>query len=341
MGYAARLGARYFPILIFCVLSLGLSAFNEPAAAQTLPAAPRLIFEASAEEEDELPRLRAAGEEVLAQAVERVGLDEPGPPIRVILAPKGSPLETSMAPWINGYAYGNVGVVVLLVDRVPTYPSSSLAGVLRHEVAHVLIDRAAGGAFVPRWFHEGVAMALDGRWGFGDSSRFAYSLLRLRRVPMDEVGAWFGGDAAQVASAYAISGALVRNLQEKHGDDLPARILARLRGGEGFDEAFEAETGRSVGVAQSELWRRRDFWWRWLPFASDPTFLWIAVTLLALLAILRRRQMNHRLHEQWAAEEEAAERAATAEARARETWLEGHRLESEDRPRPKPTEWVN
>lgn len=307
-------------------------------AQEALPKAPELVFEASEELRKELPRLRSAGEEVLARSVRRVGLDEPGGPIRVILAPDESPLASGVPPWVNGYAYGNVGVVVLLVDRVPRYPSGSLAEVLRHEVAHVLIDRAAGGNPVPRWFHEGFAMALDGRWGLGDSSRFAYALLRLRRVPMEEVGSWFGGDAAQVSSAYAISGSLIRDLQEKHGADLPAHILRRLREGEAFGAAFEAEAGRSVAQAQSELWRRRDFWWRWLPFASDPTVLWIAVMLLALAAIWRRRQMNHRLHERWAAEEASAEEA---ERRARERWLEGHRRVEADRPRPKPKEWIH
>ncbi len=337
-------GSSFRRIFRCCLAGLGitvlwgLAAVPVAAAPTSLPASPRLVFEASPDLEKELPRLKAAGEAVLARAVRRVGLKDPGPPIRVILAPETSPLAAGIPPWVSGYAYGNVGVVVLLVDRVPRYPSGSLAEVLRHEVAHVLIDRAADGAPVPRWFHEGFAMALDGRWGLGDSTRFAYALLRLRKVPMEEVGSWFGGDAAQVAAAYSISGSLVRDLQQKHGADLPARILRRLREGEAFDSAFEAEAGRSLAVAQSELWRRRDFWWRWLPFASDPTILWIAITLLALAAIWRRRQMNLRLHALWAQEESLA---ATAEQRARERWLEGHRRVGPERPRQEPKEWVN
>ena len=331
---------RIFRAALAVSVFLAFSGFLPRAALAQgdLPDPPELVFEASPELQKELPRLQEAGEEVLARSVQRVGLAEPGPPIRVILAPDESPLAKGVPPWVNGYAYGNVGVVVLLVDRVPRYPSGSLAEVFRHEIAHVLIDRAAGGGPVPRWFHEGVAMALDGRWGLGDSSRFAYALLRLRRVPMEEVGRWFGGRENQVASAYAISGSLVRDLQAKHGDDLPARILRRIRDGEGFDEAFVAETGRSVAAAQSELWRRRDFWWRWLPFASDPTVLWVAITLLALAAIWRRRQMNRRLYDQWAAEEAEA---AEAERRARERWLEGHRRIGPDRSSSKPQEWIH
>ncbi|MCB1036920.1 MAG: hypothetical protein KDD47_24045, partial [Acidobacteria bacterium] len=141
---------RSLRFLILCGI-----IFLQSAGGETAPPAPQLIFEADASLERELPRLRAAGENVLAQSVSQVGLSDPGSPIRVILAPETSPLAAGVAPWISGYAYGNVGVVVLLVDRVPRYPAGSLAEVLRHEVAHVLIDRAAGGAAVPRWFHEG------------------------------------------------------------------------------------------------------------------------------------------------------------------------------------------
>ena len=49
----------------------------------------------------------------------------------------------------------------------------TLEDVLRHEVAHVLISRAAGGRAVPRWFHEGVAMSVDAGWDLSTRSWLA------------------------------------------------------------------------------------------------------------------------------------------------------------------------
>ena len=69
-----------------------------------------------------------------------------------------------MSPWTAGFAIGNDGLIVLFPARSPRYPHDTLEDVLRHEVAHVLIDRAARGQRVPRWFHEGLAIVVERPW---------------------------------------------------------------------------------------------------------------------------------------------------------------------------------
>ena len=119
----------------------------------------------------------------LAPAVGLVGLRDPGPPIRVILAPEGSEgLARPVPGWVAGYAVSEAGVVVLLPGRLPAVPDSSLEDLLGHEVAHVLVSRAAGGRPVPRWFHEGMAMIAGGWWGLEERSRLTLALVRGREV---------------------------------------------------------------------------------------------------------------------------------------------------------------
>jgi hypothetical protein len=50
----------------------------------------------------------------------------------------------------------------------------------------VLITRAAGGRPVPRWFHEGLAMAAERTWGFEDQARLFQELTLV--APKDVVG---------------------------------------------------------------------------------------------------------------------------------------------------------
>ncbi len=99
----------------------------------------------------------------MTQSIVRlVGLEAPGPPVLVILAPEDGEVARQVTPWTAGFAIGHASLVVLFPSRSLTYPHDALEDVLRHEVAHVLISRAAAGRRVPRWFNKGLAMAVDG-----------------------------------------------------------------------------------------------------------------------------------------------------------------------------------
>src|SRR4029077_5989874 len=93
-----------------------------------------------------------------------------------------------------GFAVSEDNLVVLFPSRSPTYPQDSLEDVLHHEVAHVLIARAAGGRPVPRWFHEGLAMAAERTWGLEDEARQLQELTFVEPTSLDNVNALFDGD---------------------------------------------------------------------------------------------------------------------------------------------------
>jgi hypothetical protein len=234
-------------------------------------------------------------------------LDDLGAPVRIVLVAEGSPLAQRVPTWIAGFARGEEGLVVLFPGRIPSYPYSSLTELLRHEVAHVLIDRTSRGAPLPRWFHEGLAMTAEGNWRMADRSRLAMAMLRSKEPAVDELSNLFGGDEQRVAWAYAVSGAFVRDLLRRHGVESVGALLAATSKGTDFDRAFHSLLGTTPATALSTFWHRSALWYRWLPFLSSSTVLWMAVTLLALLAIRRRRARDRKIHEAWEAEERQAE----------------------------------
>jgi hypothetical protein len=59
-----------------------------------------------------------------------------------VLATESSDWARGVSPWIAGFAVGS-DLVVLFPARSPSYPDNTLEDVLRHEVTHVLIWRAA------------------------------------------------------------------------------------------------------------------------------------------------------------------------------------------------------
>ncbi len=241
-----------------------------------------------------------------------VGLRRPGQPIRVVLAPEGSRLAANVASWVSGYAVPELDTVVLFPARVPSYPDGNLEALLHHEVAHILLARAAGGGTLPRWFNEGAATVAAREWGIEDGTRVVLATIGRGPRTLGDVNAGFSGDTAAASRSYAVSAALVRYLLRRHGDNVVGSVLAEVSRGADFDEAFEAATGESVGAFSRGYFRRETFWTTWVPFVTSSTALWMAITALALLAIKRRRERDALLREGWALEERGRAEAAAA-----------------------------
>lgn len=255
-------------------------------AAPQVPEPPRLEWRAPGPLAPQAERLARLDSRRLLAVMRLVGLQDAGPPIPVVLVPEDAPLARETPAWIAAFATGD-RAVVLFPARTPSYPHDSMGQLVQHEVAHVLIARAAGGRPVPRWFHEGVALAAERTWTIGDRAQFAVDVAFGGTVPASSLDRLFEGDLATVRRAYRLSGLLVEDLLRAHGPDLPARVLGAMRAGMGFGAAFEAAAGVGVDEASRAFWRRRRLWVTWLPWLTTPTALWTLITLLAMAAIAR------------------------------------------------------
>lgn len=252
-------------------------------------------------------RLRRPDEGQLRAIVELAGLSDPGAPIRVLVADGHSDAAQSTAAWVAGVAHGPSGTIVLFPERSPRYPHDSLNDVLYHEVAHILIHRAARGRPIPRWFNEGLATIAERAWTAEDRRQLAWALAVGRRLPMAEVDAAFQADYRNVAQAYAVSSAFVRDVLARHGADVPADILATVATGASFEDAFERATGESLGDAEEVFYARVGTWERWIPLVTSPFVLWTGTTFLALLAIWRARVRRGERRRRWDAEDPQVE----------------------------------
>jgi hypothetical protein len=264
---------------------------------------PRLIVEAPEPYAGLARRLEGLPPERFRAAMGMIGLERAGAPIRVALVTETAPEARAAPPWVAGYAYGALGRIVLLVERTPSYPDGSLEALLDHEVAHVLVARAAAHHPVPRWLDEGVAMVAGHAWGLADTSRLTLAAITRSGVPTAELDAMFAGHAGEVSRAYALSGALVRDLLRRYDREVVARLLGGVRLGLGFDEAFRRASGTTVARFEAAFWRRHSFWYRWVPLLGSSVTLWFAITLLALFAFRRRRRRDAEIRARWELEE--------------------------------------
>jgi hypothetical protein len=305
MDPVMTLRRAFFALILILTLAVA-----RPAHSQIPP----LIVEAPAELAPTAERIRALDPARLADAARLAGLTAPGPPIRVMLVPEGSPLAERVPPWVSGFADPAAGVVVLLPARAPSFPDSSLEDLLRHEVAHVLIGRAAAGRPLPRWFHEGLAMIAGLSWGLEERSRLTLALFADAPIPLDELDRRFQGGQGTVQRAYTVAGAFVRDLVQRHGPEVTGEILAGVAAGLPFDEAFRRATGETLAAAGESFWSRQTFWYRWVPLLTSSVTLWILITMLALWAMRKRRARDAALRRIWEEEDRRAAEAAAAAA---------------------------
>jgi len=264
---------------------------------------PQLVIDAPPELAATAQEVRAIGQGDFTSVLQITGVLGFTEPIRVVLAPEGSELARNVPSWVSGYALGTQRVIVLFPARVHSYPDRNLPTLVHHEVAHVLVAQAARGRPVPRWFNEGVATVAAREWGLEDRARYAMGVLGARPHSTHDLDASFAGNGAQVTRAYALSAALVRFIQRRYGSSTPAMVLDGLARDLSFDEAFYRATGDSLMHAEQIFFEKEAFWTTWVPFLTSTGALWMAITILALIAIHRRRVRSRQMLEAWEEED--------------------------------------
>ena len=284
--------------------------------ATVAPAAPfSVVVEAPPELAGRAAEVRAIVADGLGDLPGLLGLAPGQRPIRVVLAPERSELASAAPSWVAGYALGPLRTIVLFPARVPSYPDRNLEALLRHEVTHLLTYEAAAGEPMPRWFVEGLATVAAREWGIEDRARTALAVIGRGPRSLADLDDAFSRGGSEAARAYALSAALVRHLQRRVGTDFTARTLVGVATGSTLREAFRKATGHSLDAEARAFFGREAFWRTWVPFLTSSTGLWMAITLLALWAIRRRRMRDGEIRARFAEEEAAQERAWAAKLR--------------------------
>lgn len=237
------------------------------------------------------------------------------------LAPEGAPFPA----YASGVAYSRLGLVLLSIE--PRFPNQhhDLREIFRHELAHLAIHEAAGGAPVPLWFNEGFAVHVSGEASLVRLQTLWTATLADRLLPLATVDRRFPAEATVTDVAYAQAADVVRFLIRRQDEARFAALFARVRGGQPFDAAMTDAYGVDRDSLEAE-WRedvtkRYTFW----PILLSGGVVWVLAIALAGVAWRRRRRRDRLTLQRWAREEateegrrqalEAARREETAESR--------------------------
>lgn len=262
-----------------------------------------LALEGPAAYRSTLEELAARSRYFLPDLERDLGVKLAGPVLMVLVPPDPSPypavarLDAAAAPWAAGFVLGNRRVGAIRIDQADRYPFGDPGAVLAHELTHVLLRDAAGPG-LPRWFAEGVSTYEQRQWSLRDALVYSSSLLVGPLPRLQELDRAFAGSESEARLAYAASFDFVDWATDEYGPGVVRRVLAEARGGR-FEPAWQAATGVSL-VDSEAAWRRSSLaLYRWLPALTGAGTLWIAVTLLFLVAAWRRRARTQELYERW------------------------------------------
>lgn len=222
------------------------------------------------------------------------------PTIRVYLAPDAARFDSLTGgrtpDWGAGVAFPDSGVIVLPGYASERVLTRDLPRVLRHELAHVALQRYLGPARVPRWFTEGYAT-----WAAGQLDTDAAWLLRIaflmqRAPPLDSLVLDWPRGQADARIAYLLSASAIEYLVDNGGERALALFLERWREGGDFDAALRDTYGLTFGQLERYWGRAVRRRYGWVLFLAQSAVLWMIVgAIVVALYVIRRRRNRARL----------------------------------------------
>jgi hypothetical protein len=300
-GRTALHGLALGLLLAACLASPG-AAFGQGWEARS---APGLRLEYAAEDRAVAERLWPALEADRLAVMEALRLFPPEP-VRVVLAPT---LDAFHAQLGGSVPAGTLGVYLLgrgtIVLRSPrTEPSANwdLRGVLRHELAHAIIDLAISQP-VPIWLHEGLAILVSNELSYLDEAQLTTVAVLGRLIPLPVLFESFPGTHGARTLAYTQAASFVRFLLREGGMGAVQRLLEAMARGVALDDAFlRVYSEPLAGLEarwQGELAERFSL----LTLVTTSSVLGGLGLPLVLAAALRRYLQRRRAYRAWEQEE--------------------------------------
>ncbi|MBD3391263.1 MAG: hypothetical protein GF418_04330 [Chitinivibrionales bacterium] len=220
--------------------------------------------------------------------------------------------DYALPEWGGGGAIGRDSIVVAL-DAEP-FLYTDFARITVHELVHIVIGRICTTAAVPRWFHEGVAMALSGDVTSAEHVALSRAIFTGSLMPLasiDSVNA-FGRHRARLA--YAQSHQAVLFLVRSYGIEVLSEILSRsAQQGSfwgGMRETLQLSEREIEGMIRSYLIRK----FRLVFFFADTYLLWLGIVLLFAVGYTVTAIRNRRRAAAMADEEERETAASAGQA---------------------------
>ncbi len=231
-------------------------------------------------------------------------------PIRIIICTNTAEFERRAGaygvPNVSGIARPDKGLIVVKAPRLIQSPGD-FTGVLRHELAHVLLARNTNEDHLPRWLNEGIAMILSKENRWNSVLRVAQMQLQGRIIPYRDMVYFMRepGEAEEFGDAYAQSLLMTIYLRDALGDDTFWTVV-RAQREMSFGDAMRLHAHLNppdfFEAWRGSLWKYSVVFWIISGFG-----LFQIMAVLAILAYMRKQRLESVIFARWDEEDGAEE----------------------------------
>lgn len=209
---------------------------------------------------------------------------------------------SSIPDWGAGVALMEKNAIIIKSPKFIRV-GKSFRELLGHELTHIMLYRAAGERWLPRWIHEGLAMRISGEWNIGQDilvARAAWtnSLVQLHRLEGLSI---FNGAEANLA--YTESYLAVSSLLKDKDRYVLADLLSLYRNTGDFQISFKTVVGQDYSRWISDWYERTSTQYHFFLFIFDSKIFWMILPVLILLLFLLKKRQNVRVRRRWEIDE--------------------------------------
>jgi hypothetical protein len=179
----------------------------------------------------------------------------------------------------------------------------SFRELLGHELTHIMLHRASGGQWIPRWIHEGLAMRVSGEWSIGQDILVAKAAWTGRLISLYRLENLTAFSGPEANLAYTETYLAVGDLVKPSDRFLLADLLELYRNNRDFYKSFKIVVGDDYSNWAANWMDRTSVRYHYFLFLLDPDILWLMVPLFFILLVILKRRQGARIKKRWKMEE--------------------------------------
>jgi hypothetical protein len=201
-----------------------------------------------------------------------------------------------VSDWVSGTSYPDRALVYLRPLTGSEVRANSLRAVIAHELSHVVLHHKLAAnpspSAPPAWLDEGLAVYLSAEPLYARAEHLFPLGLSGRYIPFRQLEQHFPDNPETAATAYAQAGDFVNFLYSRFGGDAVNQYLEAMARGEDPDVALKAAFHATLFDLETQWFASVRRTYGLIPALSGGAFLWFLISLLAIVAYLRKRERS-------------------------------------------------